>query len=203
MQHAAHFQEIHNARSKGNPTEQRTGCLEPGSRPPFDEFPIFKYLPRSWFSWYQKASDSRETTHRIFTEARRRVDERRQRGDKRDCIADALIDQFEASEWPISQLSFNLLLGELIEGGADTSAAALRTLILALVTNPDIQKKAQGELDMVCGDQRSPQWSDFEHLPYINMLVKEGLRWRPMYVSPSLIFLGATVRVFDFIGRQN
>lgn len=103
-------------------------------------------------------------------------------------MADDLIDQFDASEWPISQLSFNLLLGEMVEGGADTSAASLRTLILALVAYPECQKKAQEQIDAVCGTQRSPNWSDFDRLPYVNMLVKEGLRWRPVYVpsDPSL-----------------
>lgn len=162
--------------------------MEPGARPPFDEFPIFRYLPRSWFSWYKKAADSLEITHDTWNECRRRIDERRSRGDKRDCMADDLIDQFDASEWPISQLSFNLLLGEMVEGGADTSAASLRTLILALVAYPECQKKAQEQIDAVCGTQRSPNWSDFDRLPYVNMLVKEGLRWRPVYVlsDPSL-----------------
>lgn len=32
------------------------------------------------------------------------------------------------------------------------------------------------------GEERSPQWSDFENLPYINMIIKESHRWRP--VSP-------------------
>lgn len=71
----------------------------------------------------------------------------------------------------------------MVEGGADTTAGSIRTLILALVAFPDIQKKAQAEIDKVCGITRSPQWSDFAELPYINMIVKEGLRWRPMYVN--------------------
>lgn len=32
------------------------------------------------------------------------------------------------------------------------------------------------------GEERSPQWSDFSKLPYINMIIKESHRWRP--VSP-------------------
>ena len=32
------------------------------------------------------------------------------------------------------------------------------------------------------GEERSPEWSDFEKLPYINMIIKESHRWRP--VSP-------------------
>lgn len=30
---------------------------------------------------------------------------------------------------------------------------------------------------------RMPVWDDFNDLPYINCIVKEGLRWHPVYVS--------------------
>lgn len=95
-------------------------------------------------------------------------------------MADNLLDEFEATGWPISQQSFNLLLGEMVEGGADTSSASILTLILAWVLCPDVQKKARAEIDAVCGTDRSPQWSDFDQLPYVNQIVKEGLRWRPV-----------------------
>lgn len=32
------------------------------------------------------------------------------------------------------------------------------------------------------GEERSPTWGDFDKLPYINMMIKESHRWRP--VSP-------------------
>lgn len=97
-------------------------------------------------------------------------------------MADKLLDEFNASGWPIGQQSFNQLLGEMAEGGADTSSASILTLILAWVIWPDVQTKARNELDAVCGTERTPQWSDFERLPYVNQIVKEGLRWRPVSV---------------------
>lgn len=45
---------------------------------------------------------------------------------------------------------------------------------------PDIQKEAQAELDRVIGKDRLPNFSDREHLPYIDALVKETLRWNPV-----------------------
>ena len=42
--------------------------------------------------------------------------------------------------------------------------------------------RAQTEIDAAIGEDRSPQWSDFSKLPYINMIIKESHRWRP--VSP-------------------
>lgn len=165
---------------------QRSTCLEPGANPPVDQFPFLKYIPERFALWKARARDSKEWTEKIWGDARERVEKRRARGDKRDCLADVLLDDYDKNGFPMSQTEFNLLLGEMIEGGADTSSAAIATLLLALAKNPDIQKKAQMEIDRVCNRERSPVWSDFEKLPYINALVKEGLRWRPVYVHLTL-----------------
>lgn len=44
---------------------------------------------------------------------------------------------------------------------------------------PDVQKRAQVELDRLVGNDRLPTFEDREQLPYINALVKETLRWNP------------------------
>ena len=44
--------------------------------------------------------------------------------------------------------------------------------------NPDIQKKAQTELDRVIGPDRLPSHDDRPELPYIDAIVKEALRWQ-------------------------
>ena len=63
--------------------------------------------------------------------------------------------------------------GTLIEGGADTTSAFLQTLVLALVNFPEVQARAQQELDSVIGDERPPQLDDIERLPYIQAVIKE------------------------------
>lgn len=45
---------------------------------------------------------------------------------------------------------------------------------------PDVQKKAQAEIDEVVGTGRLPGFEDRENLPYTNALVKESLRWHPV-----------------------
>jgi cytochrome P450 len=42
---------------------------------------------------------------------------------------------------------------------------------------PEVMKKAQAEIDAVVGNDRLPTFADREHLPYINALAKEVLRW--------------------------
>ena len=45
---------------------------------------------------------------------------------------------------------------------------------------PEVQKKAQAELDAVVGSHCFPEFSDRENLPYINAIVKEIFRWNPV-----------------------
>lgn len=45
---------------------------------------------------------------------------------------------------------------------------------------PQIQAKAQGELDTVLGKGRIPSFNDENDLPYLSAIVKEVLRWNPI-----------------------
>ena len=42
---------------------------------------------------------------------------------------------------------------------------------------PEVQKKAQAEIDAVVGSNRLPDFNDRPSLPYINAVVKESSRW--------------------------
>ena len=48
---------------------------------------------------------------------------------------------------------------------------------MAMVLYPQVQNKAQEELDRVVGN-RLPEFSDRQNLQYINAMVKESLRWQ-------------------------
>ena len=63
--------------------------------------------------------------------------------------------------------------------GAETTYTAMSWFVLAMITNPEIQKRAQAELDAVVGRTRIPAFSDASSLPYVHATVKEVLRWRP------------------------
>lgn len=52
-----------------------------------------------------------------------------------------------------------------------------------MVKNPHVQAKAQQEIDKVLGSDTLPTMSDQARLPYVNNLILELLRWRP--VSPT------------------
>ncbi|KAF2501617.1 cytochrome P450 [Lophium mytilinum] len=162
-----------------------TECMEPGANPPVDDVPLLKYIPSSFAFWKRRAIDAGKTMDGTWGKARRLAEERRARGDRRVCIIDSLLDEYEKKGWPasITQHSFTNLMGEIVEGGADTTSAQLLTLILAFALYPEVQRKARKEIDEVCGTERAPLWSDFDRLPYLNCIIKEGMRWRPVAVT--------------------
>lgn len=59
------------------------------------------------------------------------------------------------------------------------TSGSLSWFVLAMVLYPEVQVKAQEEIDLKVGSDRLPTFSDFERLPYIHAVVKESLRWHP------------------------
>lgn len=45
---------------------------------------------------------------------------------------------------------------------------------------PDVMYRAQEEIDTAIGRDRPPTADDAAHLPYVQAIVKEVFRWRPI-----------------------
>ncbi|KAI1827230.1 cytochrome P450 oxidoreductase OrdA-like protein [Xylaria intraflava] len=65
----------------------------------------------------------------------------------------------------------------LYAGGTDTIVNTLMAFFLAMMLHPEVQRKAQEEIDQVIGSGRLPGFNDRDSLPYIEAVVKEALRW--------------------------
>jgi hypothetical protein len=58
------------------------------------------------------------------------------------------------------------------------TVSSMYSLFMALVLFPQVQRRAQAELDVVIGRDRLPTFDDRPRLPYIEALCKELLRWQ-------------------------
>ena len=56
------------------------------------------------------------------------------------------------------------------------TVCALENFFLAMALHPGAQKRAQAEISAVIGNDRLPEFSDMESLPYVNALVEDV--WR-------------------------
>jgi cytochrome P450 len=98
---------------------------------------------------------------------------------------------------------------EMIFRGTDTVALLLEWIMARMVVHPEIQAKAQEELDTCIGGHREVQDSDIPNLPYLRAIVKEVLRLHPpgpllswarlaihdVHVDKTFIPAGTTVMV--------
>lgn len=57
------------------------------------------------------------------------------------------------------------------------TTAILEGFFLAMMLFPDVQRKAQAEMDELFGKPALPSATDRERLPYVNAIVKEATRW--------------------------
>ena len=62
-------------------------------------------------------------------------------------------------------------------GGAETTGSSATALLYAIANYPEVQAKAQAEIDAVVGSDRLPLVTDRENLPYLHAFVKEVGRW--------------------------
>ncbi|TFK32282.1 putative monooxygenase [Crucibulum laeve] len=64
-------------------------------------------------------------------------------------------------------------------GGLDSNMSTVLSFFLAMALYPEIQSKAQAEVDAVVGFERLPEINDKTSLPYVRSIVTEVMRWRP------------------------
>lgn len=161
--------------------ENWSAIMETGATPPVDIFPWLKCIPESFLgSYVSHARSIGSQMSNLYADVLGRVTSRREKDSSAQIATfmDRVLDAQEKNALPPNQLRF--IGGVLMEGGSDTSSSLILAIVQAMIHYPEVQRKAQAEIDNVVGSGRSPQWSDLERLPYINMIVKEGHRWRPI-----------------------
>ncbi|OHF02015.1 cytochrome P450 2D18 [Colletotrichum orchidophilum] len=154
--------------------------LEPGSYLPEEQFPILKLIPDRLAKSRQQGKELYHTITNVWNKAREGVDLRRSKGLMRESLIDKLLDEKIKCDVPLTYTGLNNFLGGLQMAAADTTATATLTNIMLLAKHPEVQEKARVEIDRVCGVERFPNWTDFKDLPYINCIIKEGLRMKPV-----------------------
>ncbi|ESK85761.1 cytochrome p450 [Moniliophthora roreri MCA 2997] len=66
----------------------------------------------------------------------------------------------------------------MFSAGSDTTVSLLETFFLAMLANPEAQKKAQEEIDRVVKAGHLPDFLDQESLPFVTAILKETFRWQ-------------------------
>jgi cytochrome P450 len=87
--------------------------------------------------------------------------------------------QEEASR-PAFESALRKAAATAIIASYETTSSTLMVFTLAMVLYPDVQKRAQAEIDSVIGRDRLPTFEDRASLPYIEAVLRETFRWQPV-----------------------
>ncbi|KAL5820375.1 hypothetical protein ACOSQ3_022257 [Xanthoceras sorbifolium] len=91
----------------------------------------------------------------------------------------------EETEYRINREHIKAIISDMLAAGIDTSAATIEWTLSELIKYPRIMKKLQNELENVVGKDKMVEESDLDNLEYLDMVIKESLRFHP--VAPLLV----------------
>ncbi|KAJ7447294.1 cytochrome P450 [Mycena galericulata] len=142
-----------------------------------ENFPFLQYLP-SWLAPWKREAETASVRYSgmfesLFGDVKKRVAE----GDGRVSFAAALVGKQDAFNLDDKQSAW---LAAAFAAGSETVSTTLAWFLLALVMNPELQKKAHEELDAVVGRDRLPTIADMNQMPYLRAMGRETLRWHPV-----------------------
>ncbi|TDL15489.1 cytochrome P450 [Rickenella mellea] len=139
-------------------------------------FRWMKYLPPSIAKWKREALEWYHRDSELFGGMYNDVKEQINKGEDRPSFAATLIR--DDKKIGMTDIESSWLAATIYTTGAETTSTVMAWFVLAMVTYPEVQKKAQEELDAVVGRSRMPTFADRDHLPYIVATVRESLRWK-------------------------
>jgi cytochrome P450 len=159
-----------------NVMEKYIYLTAPTTHPPMDIFPILKYLPERFASWKRECREVRAEKRAHLSRVIKPVEERLAKGEENGSFMEVIYQR--AKEWNLDEEAVLYLGSVMIEGGSDTTSVVFQNFVTIMAAYPEIQKKAQEEIDRVIGPDRMPELDDYEDLPYVQALVNEVHRFR-------------------------
>ncbi|KAI0133793.1 cytochrome P450 [Xylariales sp. AK1849] len=115
----------------------------------------------------------REEQKSLYLRLLRESRERMELGKGPACLLHQMLQDREKNDMDDEHIAY--LAGNLMEAGSDTTASTLLSFLLAMIKYPEEFKRAQMEIDQVCGSLRSPTPDDIDHLPFIKACMDEGI----------------------------
>ncbi|EFH59487.1 hypothetical protein ARALYDRAFT_479531 [Arabidopsis lyrata subsp. lyrata] len=141
--------------------------------------PGFKKLVVSLFRKEMMDVSSRfdELLERILVEHEDKLDMHHQGTD----LMDALLAAYRGkiAEYKISRNHIKSFFADLLFAGTDTLVQTTQWAMAEIMNNPNVLERLRGEIDSVVGKKRLIQETDLPNLPYLQAVVKEGLRLHP------------------------
>ncbi|THH12717.1 hypothetical protein EW146_g7437 [Bondarzewia mesenterica] len=150
-----------------------------------DYIPLLKHIP-GWMPgamFQEKAKEGMRDMHAMLEQPFNMVKQRIASGTAVPSVAAIELEnssEADLADDPQLEWMIQSVAGVSYAAGSDTTVSTTMTFILAMMLHPEVQRKAQEQMDKVVGPDRLPQFSDRAALPYIDWILWECLRWNPV-----------------------
>ncbi|KAH6904898.1 cytochrome P450 [Coprinopsis sp. MPI-PUGE-AT-0042] len=131
-------------------------------------FPWLNKLPNILTPWKDYAAYWHRKDSELFMDYYKTVKDRVLDGDERPSLVSSLVKRRNENKFTDREASW--VAGVMVSAGAETTAAVMAWFFLAMTTNPEVQRKAQEEIDNVVGHDRMPDFKDYESMPYVRAI---------------------------------
>ncbi|KAK7940750.1 cytochrome P450 [Apiospora aurea] len=154
--------------------------LTPGVAPPVEMFPVLKWVPTFLAKWKRTARDLRRNQQGFYGMMLESAKEERRLRRAASLSSEEAPLRRKAARPSSTITNWRISGGGLLDAAVDTTYSTALTFVKILAARPEIMKKAQAEIESVCGsDDGPPQPKDVNKLPYLRACYSEILRWRP------------------------
>ncbi|QRV73535.1 cytochrome P450 family protein [Ceratobasidium sp. AG-Ba] len=145
---------------------------------------VLVHLPE-WFpgvTWKRQARVWREQKNLAVNKAYMWTKAQLDQGNDEGSIIASWLAQGSELGFDSKELEYHIKLqaASLFIGGAETTSKVVLTFVMAMLLFPEVQKRAQLEIDLVTSSSRLPTMEDRPKLEYVGRLVHEALRWCPV-----------------------
>ncbi|KAF4605482.1 hypothetical protein EYR40_004266 [Pleurotus pulmonarius] len=148
----------HYAGSKAELFFEGTKCINelvaPFDHPPLDFFPILRHVPERWAPWKTLSKKTKQIRDAFDQDLFLQCEEAVQSGKRPVCFVENVLDT--KVELGVSRDEARAMGRVLLDAGTETSASFLHSFVMAMTCYPEVQSKAQDEIDRVLRSDQLP-----------------------------------------------
>ncbi|KAJ6006900.1 hypothetical protein N7451_004844 [Penicillium sp. IBT 35674x] len=148
-----------------------------------DFVPALRYLPACLSPWKRAADKLYAEQVNLYMRLFRHGRDSAGWNATKQAISTA--KKYAPADSPVEDLDLAFTLATSIQGGMETSPRQMLWLFIAALYKPSFMDRAHAVLDKVVGRERLPCFADRAKLGFIDAIMHEMLRWRP--ISPGSI----------------